>query len=151
MVVAAAVSGCGSSAKPTSVDSGYTPSMRAALSAANRVAVDLTTFDYRTLDAFYAKMKAEATATFNQNLQSTRAETTAYDQRLKVISEGGVVASAAKPVTADGTVTVLLFVDQRLRSNGAKTGLLEQVRVQMVMKRVNGRWLVDQATVSGSS
>lgn len=125
--------------------------MQAALTAANRIAADLTTFDYRSLDAFYTKVKAQGTAYFNQNLQANRAQTTAYDQRLKVVSEGRVVASAAKPASADGTVTVLLFVDQRLRSAGAKTGLLEQVRVQMVMKRAGGVWLVDRATVNGSS
>lgn len=147
-----ALAGCGGSASPlTSSDSGYTPAMRAALTTANRVAVDLTTYDYRTLDAFYAKMKAEGTSSFNHNLLANRADTTTYDQRLKVISEGSVVASAAKPAAADGTVTILMFVDQRLRSRGAKVGLLEQVRVQMVMRNVGGSWLVDQATVSGSS
>jgi Mce-associated membrane protein len=151
VVVSAALAGCGSGAKPTPIDSGYTPAMQAALAAANRIAVDLTTYDYRSLDAFYAKMKSLGTAYFNQNLQANRADTIAYDQRLKVISEGSVVASAAKPAAADGTVTVLMFVDQRLRSSGAKSGLLEQVRVQMVMKPVNGQWLADQATVTGSS
>ncbi|MGN6721858.1 MAG: hypothetical protein ACTHJM_04525 [Marmoricola sp.] len=151
ILVATVLAACGGSAKPATVDSGYTPSMQAALKAANRIAVDLTTFDYRTLDAFYSKMKAQGTAYFNQNLQANRAQTTAYDQRLKVVSTGSVIASAAKPASADGSVTVLLFVDERLRSSGAKVGLLEQVRVQMVMKNVNGAWLVDQATVSGSS
>lgn len=151
VAVAAELSGCGSSSTATSTDSGYTPATQAALKAANRVAVDLTTFDYRTLDAFYAKVAAEGTPYFNQNLQANREETTAYDQRLKVISEGSVIASAAKPASADGNVTILLFVDERLRSAGAKSGLLDQVRVQMVMKNVGGRWLVDQATVTGSS
>lgn len=151
LAAAVALSGCGSASKPASSDDGYTPAMQAALTAANRVAVDLTTFDYRDLDAFYTTMKAAGTAYFNQNLQANRSETVAYDKRLKVISAGSVVASAAKPAAADGTVTVLLFVDQRLRSNGAKSGLLSQVRVQMVMKSVGGAWLVDQATVSGAS
>jgi Mce-associated membrane protein len=125
--------------------------MQVALASANRIAVELTTFDYRSLDAFYSKMAKMGTAYFNQNLQANRAETVAYDKRLKVVSQGSVVASAAKPASADGTITVLLFVDERLRSSGAKVGLLEQVRVQMVMKNVGGIWLVDQATVSGSS
>lgn len=150
--VAEVLSGCGSSAvKATSTGSGYTPDMQAALTAANRIAVDLTTFDYRQLDAFYAKMKADGTDYFNQNLQTNRRDITAYDQRLKVVSVGNVVASAAQPAAADGSITILLFVDERLRSVGSKSGLLEQVRVQMVMKKVNEAWLADQATVTGSS
>lgn len=125
--------------------------MTAAVHAANRIAIDLTTFDYRQLDAFFARMRTEGTAYFHQNLQANKADITAYDQRLKVVSAGNVVASAAQPAAANGTVTVLLFVDQRLRSSGAKVGLLERVRIQMVMKRVNGAWLADQATVTGSS
>lgn len=145
-----ALSGCGAST-PASVSDGYTPGMRAAVAAADRIAVDLTTFDYRHLDAHYVRMKAEATAAFAKNLDATRADTVAFDQRLRVISQGSVLASAARPVAADGTVTVLLFVDQRLHSANAKVGQLEQVRVQLVMKDVGGRWLVDQATVTGSS
>ena len=150
LVAASALTACGAS-KPSAVDDGYTPGMRAAVSAANRIAVDLTTFDYRHLDAHYARMKAEATTAFAKNLEATRADTVAFDQRLKVISQGSVLASAAKPVAAEGSVTVLLFVDQRLHSASAKVGQLEQVRVQLVMKDVGGRWLVDQATVTGSS
>lgn len=125
--------------------------MQAALSAANRFAVDLTTFDYRTLDAFYAKVEAQGTAYLKQNLEANRVDTIAYDRRLEVISQGSVVASAAKPAADDGSVTVLLFVDQRLRRKGATSGLLEQVRMQIVMKRVGGAWLADQTTVTGSS
>ena len=141
---------CGGST-PTPPDDGYTPAMRAAVAAANRIAVDLTTFDYRALDAHYARMKAEATAAFATNLGATRADAVAFDQRVKVISQGAVIASAAKPVASDGSVTVLLFVDQRLHSLSAKVGQLEQVRVQMVMKDLEGRWLVDRAIVTGSS
>lgn len=125
--------------------------MQAALKAADRIAVDLTTFDYRKLDAFYTQLKSVGTSSFAQDLQATRADTVAFDQRLKVISQGDVIASAAEPTAADGTVTVLLFVDQRLRSNGAKVGQLEEQRVQMVMKCVSGSWLADKVTVSGSS
>jgi hypothetical protein len=125
--------------------------MSAAVKAAGRIAVDLTTFDYRSLDAFYSKMKSDGTANLNQSLQATRADITRYDSRLKVVSTGSVIASAAQPAVADGSVTVLLFVDQRLRSAGGKAGLLEQVRVQMVMTNVNGVWRADKAIVTGSS
>ncbi|MGN6162770.1 MAG: hypothetical protein ACTHOG_13845 [Marmoricola sp.] len=142
--------GCGSGSRPAATG-GYTPAMTAALEAANRIAVHLTTFDYRHLDAFYATLRSEGTANLNQSLQATRADITAYDQRLKVISTGRVVASAAKPAASDGSVTILLFVDQRLRSAGAKAGLIEHARVQMVMRDAGGTWLADEATVTGSS
>lgn len=150
VVVATLLSACGSS-KAVPADDGYTPAMRAAIAAANRIAVDLTTFDYRALDAHYVRMKADATAAFAKNLDATRADTVAFDQRAQVISQGAVIASAARPMSSDGSVTVLLFVDQQLHSLHAKVGQLEQVRVQMVMKDVNGRWLVDRAIVTGSS
>ena len=150
LVGACALSACGASTQ-ASVEGGYTPGMRAAVAAATRIATDLTTFDYRHLDAHYARMKSEATTAFATTLNATRADIVAFDERAKVISQGSVLASAAKPVASDGTVTVLLFVDQRLHRANATVGQLEQARVQLVMKSVGGRWLVDQATVTGSS
>lgn len=124
--------------------------MHAALTAANRIAVDLTTFDYRKLDAFYAKLKAEGTATFSQNLVANRTTQDELNKNLKVLSEGTVVASAAEPTSSTDAVTILLFVDQRLRSLGAKSGLLSEVRIEMGMKNVGGQWLADTATVKGA-
>ena len=113
VMVSTALAGCGGSTK-AAAPSGYTPSMQAAQTAANKVAVDLTTFDYRTIEAHYTQLKAEGTTAFGQALDANKADTVAYDQRAQVVSTGSVVASAAQPTAADGSVTVLLFVDLRL-------------------------------------
>lgn len=126
--------------------------MQAALKAANRIAVDFTTYDFRNLKALYTTMRSDATASFiSKVIDPTSADSQALQRRLKVISSGSVIASAAQPSAPDGSVTVLLFVDQRLRSLGASTGRLEQQRMQLVLKEINGAWLVDQAKITGAS
>lgn len=125
--------------------------MQAALTAANRIAVDLTTYTYQDINAHYAKLEAEGTTLFKQTLEAHRADAVAFDQQVKAISQGQVIDSAAKPPAADGTITVLLFVDQELRRQGAKVGQLERVRVSLGMKNVDGTWLANTGTVTGSS
>lgn len=146
------VAACGSSSSDAPTEtSGYTAGMTAAVKAASEAAVKLTTFDFRQLDAYYATLAKLGSTSFQQDLQATRADTVAFDQANKVISEGTLVDAAAKDETADGSVTVLVFVDQRLRSLGATSGELKQPRMQLVMKQSGGRWIVDQVTVSGNS
>lgn len=149
VVMTTSVAGCGSSADGSG-GNGYTASMQAALGAANKVAVDLTTFDYRDLDAHYATMEADGTANLKKALEATRADITAYDQQLKVVGTGTVIASAAQPEASDGSVTVLLFVDQQLQAVDAKVSGTYHARLQLVMREINGTWLVDKATVTGA-
>lgn len=134
--------------RPSAASASAEASPAAALTAAQQVAVDLTTFDYRKLDESWARLEAESTPSFMDSLAANKSDVEAFDKRMKVISSGTVTASAALPPAADGRVTVLLFVDQRLYSLGSTTGEIQPARIQLVMTQAQGAWLADEVTVT---
>jgi Mce-associated membrane protein len=109
--------------------------------------VELTTYDYATIDADFADVEARGTAKFRKQYAEVSAPIRKLVVQLKARAKGSVVASAATAKDADH-VTVLLFVDQELTNAGNDDKKLDQPRVTMKMVRSHGVWLVDQVDLS---
>jgi hypothetical protein len=117
--------------------------------AARRVAVALTTYDYRKLAHAYDWVDKDGTARFQRDFTSVSANARATVVALKVVATGTVIASA--PVVRDtGHVRVLLFVDQRVHSTNSQGTHTEQPRLSMQLVRQHGRWLVDAVDMDNS-
>jgi Mce-associated membrane protein len=70
-----------------------------------------------------------------------------YIQSLKAKAVGTVIDSSATAADA-GHVKVLLFVDQKIRSEQESRPGLDQPRVTMQMVREDGEWLVDEVQLN---
>jgi Mce-associated membrane protein len=115
---------------------------RSADAAARRVAVELTTYDYRTIGDAYDWVDRDGTARFRKQFASVSADARASVVALRVVATGTVIASAPDVVDTQH-VRVLLFVDQQVRSTNSTGSRTEEPRLRMDMVRVGGRWLVD--------
>lgn len=127
---------------------------KAADKAARAAVVQMTSYDYRTLEKDFAWVDDAGTAKFRTQYAEVSQPIKKLVLQLKATAEGTVVASA--PIVEDTRhVTVLLFVDQEISNpGGGGTGPqrgLDQPRVRMKMVRQDGRWLVDEVNISSLS
>jgi Mce-associated membrane protein len=122
---------------------------RSADAAARRIAVELTTYDYRTIAHAYDWADEDGTSRFRRQFASVSADARASVVALKVVATGEVVASAPD-VEDTGHVRVLLFGDQRVRSTNSDGTRTEEPRLSMQMVRQDGRWLVDAVEMENS-
>lgn len=123
----------------------YAEAGEAAEEAARAAVVAMTSYRYQTADEDFAWVEEAGTVRFREQYAEVSKPVKELVVRLKAQAAGSVVASA--PVVEDvDHVTVLLFVDQELTSQGASgepSRGLDQPRVTMSMIRQDGRWLVD--------
>jgi Mce-associated membrane protein len=125
---------------------------KAADKAARAAVVEMTSYDYRTVEDDFAWVDDAGTAHFREQYAEVSKPIKELVVRLKATAKGTVVDSAPR-VKDTRHVTVLLFVDQLITnpgtgSGGAQRGL-DQPRVTMQMVRQDGRWLVDEVKLSG--
>ncbi|WP_298441544.1 hypothetical protein [Gordonia sp. (in: high G+C Gram-positive bacteria)] len=117
-------------------------SQAAVLGVANDYAVKLSSFDYRDLDKNRTAIAAMSTADFGKK----------YDEMVKALTE--IVANGKGEATAEVShsaveslkgdqATVLLFVDQTAKNVVAPEGRSQPYRMVVKLKKVDGRWLVD--------
>ncbi|MDP9101441.1 MAG: hypothetical protein M3N21_04755, partial [Actinomycetota bacterium] len=117
---------------------------RDALNAARPAAAVLLAYDYRHLDADFARGKALTTGTFARDYASTTAKVVgppALQYRAVVTAQ---VALAGVVSAGPQSAVVLLFVNQTTTSTRVTGEKLDQNRVRMTLVDVGGRWLVSK-------
>jgi Mce-associated membrane protein len=118
-----------------------------ALAAARQEAVNLTSQDYRTVDADLRRMVDGATGQLRADLEQRSAETKQVVVKNKAMARG--VAVDAGLVVLDGAAaTVVVAVDSTVSSTGAPAAN-RRYRFQLDLTRVGGRWLVANLTAVG--
>jgi Mce-associated membrane protein len=127
---------------------------KAADKAARAAVIEMTSYDYRTVEKDFSWVDDAGTSKFKKQYAEVSEPIKKLVIQLKAKATGTVVASA--PIVKDSRhVTVLLFVDQEISNPGSgSTGPqrgLDQPRVTMKMVRRDGRWLVDQVKISSSA
>jgi len=119
---------------------------RAALAVAPGIARDVLSYDYRTIDADIARAQAETTATFAQQYATTAAQLKSAAQTNHAIVQAQPHAPGIVSAITDNVV-VLVFVDQVSVTEPAEattpTTHAAESRVQMTLRHVNGKWLLD--------
>ena len=114
----------------------------AALAAARQVAVDYTTYDYHHLRADFDRLKAESTGkTMLDQISTALEDGVPLLVRGKVVSEGHVL-SAGVADAKDNRVAVVAAVDATVTNTVAPTGTPRRYRFQLIMTKVDGKWLV---------
>lgn len=114
--------------------------------AAKTYAVDLTTYDYTSLDQDFGWVTDGATASFAKEYATANAPLRTVIIKLKARATGSVTDAAAT-AKSSSKVEVLLFVDQTIINGTNAKKRTERNRVVMTMVHRDGRWLVDDVAL----
>jgi Mce-associated membrane protein len=113
----------------------------AVLQAARSEIVDLTSFDYLTLDEDIAKAKRITTGDLQKEavdqLNKTRQDVTTAQAVVSTEVIGAAVTSAD-----DEHGTVVLFIQSTQKNNAVSQAQVLQFHVEANLTKVNGRWLL---------
>lgn len=118
----------------------------AARQAARTYAIDLTTYDYTSLDHDFSWVTNGATASFAKEYAAANAPLRTVITKLKARATG-TVTDAAATATSTSKVNVLLFVDQTIVNGSNSKTRTERNRVVMTMVHRDGRWIVDDVAL----
>ncbi|KQV73712.1 hypothetical protein ASC61_01045 [Aeromicrobium sp. Root344] len=114
--------------------------------AAETYAVDLTTYDYSSLDQDHAWVDDGATASFAKEYAQANKPLRDVITTLKARATGTVAESAAT-ARSRHEVDVLLFVNQSIVNGTDSKKRTERNRVVMTLVERGGRWLVDKVAL----
>ncbi|WP_374999813.1 hypothetical protein [Aeromicrobium sp. CTD01-1L150] len=117
-----------------------------ALSVARERAEQLTTYDHGTFEEDVAWAEQGATSDFAAEYAEANEPVQAVVERLEATAEGSVIEASAMSAD-DGSVEVLLFVDQTITQAADGEQRTERNRVVMSMVHEDGQWLVDDVTL----
>ena len=118
----------------------------AALSAARTYAVELASYDYRTLGTDFAKVEGNSTPSFQQTYSKAgnvlKSILIKYDSVAKatLLSAGLVSATATRAV-------VVVFLEQTITNTSQKTPTSTRTQIEMTLDYSHGKWLIDDVTV----
>lgn len=114
-----------------------------AVTAANQKVPELLSYSFSSFDHDLAQANADTTDHFRGiygNLMTSQIEPSAKQNQ--VVTEATVSATSvvsAKP----GTATLLMFLNQQTKTNAKAESVLNDTAVRVVMRQVNGTWLID--------
>lgn len=109
--------------------------------AATGYAIDLMSYDYRTIDADLEGALSHTTGGFRETLETRGKEN--YDRfaELESVSQAEVTEAAVQEADEEDA-TVLLFVDQTINNKETKGPETDHARVVMTLVRDDDEWLV---------
>jgi Mce-associated membrane protein len=119
---------------------------QAALAAARQYAVDLTTYDFASIDADFQRFARHGTTAFRASYANTIAASKPGIVKAQTRSLGTVVGAGVESY-AEGKTIVLLAVDQELRSAARPGATVEHSRIRLTLVRSGDGWLVSAVTV----
>jgi Mce-associated membrane protein len=117
------------------------------LAAARQEAVNLTSQDYRTVDADLRRMADGATGQLRDDLEQRAGQAKQVVVKNKAVTRGVVVEAGLVAMHGD-EATALVAVDSVI-SSGSTGSASRRYRFQLDLTRVGGRWLVSNLTAVG--
>lgn len=114
-----------------------------ALEAAKSVLLEITTYSWKDGEHEFAWVDRIEGAELKQQLAPNVPKLQAAIVDGKVTAQGQVV-DAVPRVVDKSQVEVLAFVDQAITDETSKDVKIEEQRVSMTLKLVDGKWLVDR-------
>ena len=117
-----------------------------ALASARQYAVDLTTYDFATIDEDFQRFARHGTKEFRASYAATIAASKPGIVKAQTRSLGTVVAAGLESYAGD-RASVLLAVDQELRSATKQGATTDRSRIQLTLVRAGDGWLVSAVKV----
>lgn len=115
-----------------------------AVAAGRAHAKVILSYDYRTLQRDFRRGQQATTGDFRADYQKTTKKLVKKTaKKYHTVVTAKVVATAVVNAN-EHKVRLLLYVDQNTVSDLKKNGRLDQNRVLMTLKDVNGKWLVSK-------
>ena len=115
----------------------------AAVTAAEQKVPTLLSYSYTSFGSDLAQAEADTTAQFRGtygNLMTGQIEQAAkQDKVVTQATVSGTSVISARP----GSATLLMFLSQQTKTSAKQESVLNDTAVQVVMRQVNGTWLVD--------
>ena len=119
-----------------------------AMKAGRQLALDFTTYDYKTWDADTQRVLDDSTGQFKQEFQAGLNVVKAEVQTNKATSKGDVKEAAV--VSNDKDSAQVLVIVNAVVTNAASTeGLERRYRIKLDMVREKDRWLTADLQVVG--
>lgn len=112
------------------------------LAAGRNAAQKLLSFDYRHLDQDFAAGRALATGQFAKDYQKTTEQGVSATAKQYQVVLSAQVVQAAVANASPGQAVILAFVNQTTTSQLLKTPRVDQNRVRLTMREVDGSWKV---------
>jgi Mce-associated membrane protein len=114
--------------------------------AATSGVATVLSYDYRHLDADFAKAQRLLTAHFRKQYDDTTAKgVRPLATKYKAISSADVSAAGVVEAGSDRAV-VLVFVNQTVTNSQLTAPRLDRSRIDVTLVRSHGRWLIDKLT-----
>ena len=113
-----------------------------ALSDAARYAVDLTTYDYRDLNAEFTTIAAESTPGYAAQYQSASTAKAGQLRADHSVSRGTVVTVGLERETPGRSADVLVLVNQSITNTSTPSPQLERSELRITLTRSGDRWLI---------
>ncbi|HLY34539.1 MAG TPA: hypothetical protein VKQ07_08405 [Jatrophihabitantaceae bacterium] len=114
---------------------------QSALDTAKRYALDFSTYDYRTIDADFARISAELTPSFRTQYQTTSASLKSIVVQYRGVATATVQGIGLTSITGSQAV-VVVFLDQQVTNSSTKTPRIDRNRLQITLLRNGGGWLM---------
>ncbi|MPY79982.1 MAG: hypothetical protein GEV04_16290 [Actinophytocola sp.] len=114
------------------------------LALGERMAVDVTTYDYRRIQENFDRVVAQSTENWAKVYRDERSE-----QLAKVIVEGkatseGTVREAGIAELTEDRAVIVAFVDQTITNVHTPQPRIDRNRMRLVLRQVDGEWLLDR-------
>lgn len=114
------------------------------LGLAERIAVDVTSYDYRHIQRNFDRVAALSTDNWARVYRDERA-----DQLAEVIIQGkaiseGTVRDAGIAELTESRAVVVAFVDQTITNVHTPQPRIDRNRMRLTLRNVDGRWLLDR-------
>jgi len=117
-----------------------------ALGEAGQIAVDFTSFNYKTLTQDQSRIAADLTPTFRQTYLQQSRQLNAVIRRAKSVATSQTVASGLSsydPVAGQATAIVAVNVTSR---NIQTKGTVQYYRFSVQLQRISGKWLASNVS-----
>jgi Mce-associated membrane protein len=114
------------------------------LAAARTYAVDLTSYNYKTLTAGFAAVASHSSPSFRASFEKSSAALVPVLKKYDAVSKGTVVAAGLASCTTAKAEAVILL-DQTVTNTADKKGpTTDESRVAMTLVVDHGHWVIDQ-------
>ncbi|GLW65980.1 hypothetical protein Arub01_42240 [Actinomadura rubrobrunea] len=111
--------------------------------AASRAAEDLSSYDFRTIDADLKRAAGQTTGRFKSQFQQLTASVRTSATRQQAVVEGTAVKTAVESVDGDRAIA-LVYLNQQTAKGSSGQRTPSQFAMRLVMRKVGDRWLVSE-------
>jgi Mce-associated membrane protein len=119
-----------------------------AVAEGGQLAVDFTSFDYRTLDQDRTQTASHLTPAFAKVYLAQSSATSPYITKIKAVSVSQVVATGLQAFSpSKHTASVDVALNDTAKNIKSPTGAVTYYRVQVQMVDQNGQWLASNVVL----